>query len=179
MQVFCKEVDNMFDSFEQNKAIFKDRDIKILKDYFLNNNTKKEIANKYTISVVAVDQILSKMLYKLRQPGILKYIIYGEEVQGRIEDMIENKKYFLDSLNRITGEMSKEEIDLIVQNSYAEGPQQLENLDLSVKLINALYHSGINSINDLKDKSIEDLMELGSFTKAECEIIIEAINKIS
>ena len=177
---FAKCLEKNLDyALEQNKAIFKERDIKILKDYFINGKTKKEIAIEYGISVTAVGDALSRMLYKLRQPGVLKYIIYGKEVQGCIEDTIENKKYFIDSFNRINGEMSKEEIDRILKQSYAEKAYRLENLELSIKLTNKLYRAGINSIMDLQDKSIEDLMELGPFTKAEAEVIIEARNKIS
>lgn len=54
----------------------------------------------------------------------------------------------------------------------------IEDLDLSVRAYSCLKRSGINTLNDILKKSIEDLMKIRNLNKKCLDEIVQEVNKL-
>ena len=166
--------------FEKNKSIFSDHEKEILFSYYKEGKSIAEIAKELDRSSEIIKRTLTKTVVKLRYPGIIKYIIYGKDVEEKIKDLRKNKKYYVENYNRILANMSEEDIDKLIiedckmNDKFEENP--IEYLDLPLDCYNILKGNGINYIKHLIAYKKEDLMGFKNFTETDYSNLIEAIN---
>lgn len=169
--------------FERNKNIFNEREINILFAIYKDGLSLKAAAEKFELTSERIKQILTKTQRKLKHPSLIKYLVNGKEIEEKVNNLRNNKLYYLDSFEKITNEMSKEEINELVEkdiNTEINGIDieflEIEKLDLSTRIINALKRADINYVRDLMKLTKEGILEIENISTKSLEEIISVIN---
>lgn len=129
----------------------------ILIDYYKEEMTLKQIAEKKNLSTERIRQIKAKAIRKLRHPINSKYIKFGYE------------KYI--------GMLKKKEIEIREEmESRRIIDVKIEELPLSIRAYNCLKRAGIYTVSDVKSK--EQLMKLRALGRKTYEEILQKLHDI-
>lgn len=166
--------------FEKNNSIFSKKDKEILLLYYKDNLTIYEIADKFKVSFDSINKSLTQIIKKLQYPSILKYLVYGKNVEEKIDDLRTNKQYYVDNYERINSGMSNEEIEqLIVEdckmNNGLWEERKIESSNLPLKIVNILKRNNINYAKDLIGYTKEDILNFKNLTEEDYNSLIDRL----
>lgn len=171
--------------FEQNKSVFSKSEYEVLLAYYKDGLSIEEIAKNYCTSTLLIRQMLNKTTMKLQYPSLSKYILYGKDVEEKLNNLRKNKEYYLDNYERINDSMNEEDVEKLIIDDCKKNHDQsvidkkLEYLNLPINIFNILKRNRIDYIVDLLPYKRADLMKLKNMTEEYCNIIEKKLNELS
>lgn len=135
-----------------------EREQDVIKMYFKDGKTYKEIGAKYGLCTERIGQILRKAIKKLREPSRLSNFKMCSEFDAKTE-----VQAALDKVNKKDPDMHKELMSI-------------ERQDFSIRTYNCLRRAGIKSLDDLVGWTPAKLMKirnLGAHSYDELKAILQ------
>jgi RNA polymerase sigma factor (sigma-70 family) len=136
-----------------------DREQIIMKQRLIDGYTFEAIGRQEGVSRERIRQIEARAIRKLKHPSRLKYLMYGSEVQ-----------LLQDDVNDLIKELKAKKLELLEQlanphlikldGTEITKNKKIDDLDFSVRTYNCLKRAGINTIEDLLEKTEEDMMRV-------------------
>lgn len=155
---------------------FNDREIYILKGYYEKGYTLEALSYQLGVTQERIRQILVKSVRRLRYPARLEIFKKGKEII-QLENDIEvikkelmNKKEFLEKV--------KQEQDAEYKQILDEITLPIINLNLSVRSFCCLKRAGIQTLEDLLDKTEEDLKKVRNLGNKSRKEIKEKVHSL-
>ena len=155
-----------------------EREARIVKSRLIDGYTLEAVGLQEGVTRDRIRQIEAKAIRKLRLPSRLYIMRYGKEVIGLQDDIkkltVELSKKKNDLINAINNpdliELTEEEMQLSTLS------QKIENLDFSVRTFNCLKRNGIETLSQLVQKSIDDLIRFRNLGNRSLKEIIYKLN---
>ena len=168
---------------ERLKHVFKDipmREAAVVQMAYQDQLTLEEIAKKYDVTRERVRQILAKALRRIKFRS--KYLELGALAYPETKVKEDYKLYIAQMQNQWTYESAIEYINNHKPEQYTPLYQEdIIDLEFSVRTYNCLKRSRINTVEELLQKSEEDLMRvrnLGRKSLKEIKNRIESLGYI-
>lgn len=147
-------------SFEISKPILSDRQIEFLDSFFKNHNSISKIAEDAGITRERVRQILYKAVTRVKNK--MQRLDEIEQLENRITQLkdeiayLEHHKKLNESVVKLSKPISKE---VGILN------KPIEDFELSVRCFNCLKAARINTLLDLAQFDLNDLLRFRNFGK--------------
>ena len=196
IQDIPKNVEENLNEIFLGTQLLTSKEVDILKFYYRENRTFKEIAGAYNLSVERVRQISHQALRKLTKVsnqilGLEPLVNKRKLMQIEIEDLEKQKNDLINQIIKLQSDFDNvyRSIAIIraevehIQN-YCEEPDikkinmqrhLIEEMNLSIRPYNVLKRAGYKTVEDLKGVRVRDLMVLRNMGKASLN---EILNKL-
>jgi RNA polymerase sigma factor (sigma-70 family) len=166
--------------FEENlKLVFEtlqEREVRIFSWYYVDGLTLEAIGLRENITRERVRQIVNKTVRKIRYKERLKMLRYGKEYLELCDDIGKlNAQLMQVKLQLIEKITNPETIE--ISNDEVISYFTIESLDLSVRSFNCLKRVGINTLGELMNQTIEDLLKIRNMGRKSLREIITKLEE--
>ena len=162
-------------------ATLADRERECIKMKFFEGMTLEAIGKVYNLTRERIRQIIAKGCRKLRHPS-RKNMLLGcsySEVQRMYLDLKQDIEELHDIYeNALEKVLESKNIDEFVQEVKKSRKTLISDLDLSVRSYNCLARKGIVTIEDLCNKSIDELKEVRNLGARSLDEVVGAVHKL-
>lgn len=166
---------------------FSQRTIDIILAYTKENKTMLEISNIHSISVERIKQIITHVIYKLREPIKYKILLYGIDtcIKNNINTInsTEYESYMKGYRHGYTdGSKDKKEDDMLntINNEiFNTIIKPISSLNLSIRTTNTLQRAGVELLGEIAimdNKHLKEIKNIGLKTISEIENVIKENN---
>jgi hypothetical protein len=148
------------------------------------------IAREFSLSDQRIGQMIIHALHRLQHPtrsGRIKFLFKSRaELRGQIAELQDRNWQLLGEVNRLKSERARIQGDLkrcvaglsshITEEYGADAKMTIEEMDFTIRTFNVLKRAGINTLADLMDRSLSDLMKARNMgrkglVEIECKMI--------
>lgn len=176
------DIDYIEKHFEENfeyllsRAFLTPREKTVLEGYYVKGYTLEAIGLQFGVTRERIRQILNKAIRRMKHPSRLDVLKYGKELieeQDDIEELtrqLKRKKRFLEQMNVELDENIKK---IIGEVSFSK---PIKELDLSIRSLNCLRRADINTLDDLLNKTEEDMMKVRNLGRKSLKEIIKVLD---
>jgi len=187
------EIVESFDKRFNELNIYTDREMMIFNLRYKNYYTLDQIANEIGVTKERIRQILAKAVRKLMKPNIFNHLIECEtklemlnaEETSRIRAELKKEmsiEVAMDIVAEKFGFESKEALEECLNNSYHFGNNVLDmtidELNLTVRSYNCLKRRRVNTVGELVDYTLEDLMGFRNMGRKSIREVVEKIHNL-
>lgn len=158
----------------------KERDRKVLEYRFKHGMTLEEVGKIYGVTRDRIRQIEAKTIRRLRNPQFWKkwkmdtmhmaLDIAKERDALRLENICLKEK-----LSKIANVMDMKPEEIETRFSTEEKEVSVEDLELSVRSYNCLKRAGVNFVSDMKEWTLDDLMNVRNLGRRSADEIMTAL----
>ena len=188
--------DDIVESFDKRFSelnIYTNREMMIFNLRYKNYYTLGQIANEIGISKERVRQILAKAVRKLMKPNVFNRLVEHEtklemlnaEETSRIRSELKKEmslEVAMDIVAEKFGFESKEALEECLNNGGRFGNDKLDmtidELDLTVRSYNCLKRRRVNTVGELVDYSIEDLIGFRNMGRKSIREVVEKVHNL-
>lgn len=157
--------------FALEKAKIKESEKGILFLHFRENISMKEIAKNYGMTGAGITTIIHKVIKVLAQPKYFLFLQCDPEsvkLQASLQERVYERIKELNDRLASGKDILKEEGSIL--------DKRLEDMDLPVRVFNTLMRAHINTVRQVIEMSIEDLMKLRNMGKRSADFIVDWIH---
>ena len=176
------DIDYIEKHFEENfeyllsRSFLTPREKVVLEGYYVKGYTLEAIGLQFGVTRERIKQILNKAIRRMKHPSRLDILKYGKELieeQDDVEELtrqLKRKKQFLEQMNV--------ELDENIKNIMGEVSlsKPIKELDLSIRSLNCLRRADINTLDDLLNKTEEDMMKVRNLGRKSLKEIIRVLD---
>lgn len=188
--------DDIVESFDKRfneLNIYTNREMMIFNLRYKNYYTLGQIANEIGISTERVRQILAKAVRKLMKPNVFNRLVEHEtklemlnaEETSRIRAELKKEmslEVAMDIVAEKFGFESKESLEECLNNGGRFGNDKLDmtidELDLTVRSYNCLKRRRVNTVGELVDYTLEDLMGFRNMGRKSIREVVEKVHNL-
>ena len=188
--------DDIVESFDKRfneLNVYTDREMMIFNLRYKNYYTLGQIANEIGISKERVRQILAKAVRKLMKPNVFNRLVEHEtklemlnaEETSRIRAELKKEmslEVAMDIVAEKFGFESKEALEECLNNGGRFGNDKLdmpiEELDLTVRSYNCLKRRRVNTVGELVEYTLEDLMRFRNMGRKSIREVVEKVHNL-
>lgn len=157
-------------AFEQSVSQLTDREQKVLEMRFVHDLTYEQCGYRFGVTRERIRQVEAKALRKLRNPRFSKHYLLDTldkafKIDAERARLEREKQVLIERLNTLGEKTERENITPERQIDIAE-------MELSVRSFNCLKRAGINTLDDLSGKTMEDLMKVRNLGKRSLEEVV-------
>ncbi len=138
--------------------------------------TYEAIALRENITRERVRQIVMKTLFRLRLSQRKNILQYGQEYFDLQENIEHLKVEFRKKIDELKYKIANPEIIEIKKDDLVDY-SKIENLDLSVRSYNCLKRAGINTVDELTQKTEEEMMRVRNLGRKSLKEVKEKLFK--
>ena len=188
--------DDIVESFDKRfneLNIYTNREMMIFNLRYKNYYTLGQIANEIGISTERVRQILAKAVRKLMKPNVFNRLVEHEtklemlnaEETSRIRSELKKEmslEVAMDIVAEKFGFESKEALEECLNNGGRFGNDKLDmtidELDLTVRSYNCLKRRRVNTVGELVEYTLEDLMGFRNMGRKSIREVVEKVHNL-
>lgn len=188
--------DDIVESFDKRfneLNVYTNREMTIFNLRYKNYYTLGQIANEIGISTERVRQILAKAVRKLMKPNVFNRLVEHEtklemlnaEETSRIRSELKKEmslEVAMDIVAEKFGFESKEALEECLNNGGRFGNDKLDmtidELDLTVRSYNCLKRRGVNTVGELVEYTLEDLMGFRNMGRKSIREVVEKVHNL-
>lgn len=188
--------DDIVESFDKRFSelnVYTDREMMIFNLRYKNYYTLGQIANEIGISTERVRQILAKAVRKLMKPNVFNRLVEHEtklemlnaEETSRIREELKKEmslEVAMDIVAEKFGFESKEALEECLNNGSRFGNDKLDmtidELDLTVRSYNCLKRRRVNTVGELVEYTLEDLMRFRNMGRKSIREVVEKVHNL-
>lgn len=182
-----------FDKRFNELNVYTDREMMIFNLRYKNYYTLGRIANEIGISKERVRQILAKAVRKLMKPNVFNRLVEHEtklemlnaEETSRIREELKKEmslEVAMDIVAEKFGFQSKEALEECLNNGSRFGNDKLDmtidELNLTVRSYNCLKRRQVNTVGELVEYTLEDLMRFRNMGRKSIREVVEKVHNL-